>query len=59
MIDLQEIQSASNLLWMKKSDGKSFEAGHIIMEAIIEIAKAQEEIQADLKWIKRKLSDEI
>lgn len=59
MIDLEEIENVSNFLWSRKSDGKSFEAAHILADALKEIAKSQAEIQKDLAWIKRKLNNEI
>ena len=59
MIDLDEIESLSGKLWMLKSDGKSFQAASIIVDAIKVLAESQNEIHKDLAWIKRKLSDEI
>lgn len=59
MIDLSEIEHLSGQLWMLREEGKSFKAASIIIDAIKVLAESQNEIQAELKWIRRKLNNEI
>jgi len=57
MIDLEEIaKDAQRLRWIQTTPTDAMASLSRILERI---AWAQEEIQRDLAWIKRKLSDEI
>lgn len=57
MIDLEAIaKDANRIRWPQTSPADAMAALSRILERI---AWAQEEIQKDLAWIKRKLSDEI
>lgn len=59
MIDIEEIEGLARQLYWNKDEGKSYKAAGILMDAIKLLAESQNEIQKDLQWIKRKLSDEI
>ena len=59
MIDMNDLKNISNQLWIRKADGKSYDAAMIIMDAIELLAEQQNQIESDLKWIKRKLNNEI
>ena len=59
MIDLDEIGRISSEIYWRKDEGKNWQAAGKLMDALKEIANAQAEIQKDLQWIERKLSDEI
>ena len=59
MIDMNIFENVSNNLWHLRHTNDSYDAAHVLMTAILELARSQQEMQKELAWMRKKLNGEI